>query len=318
MKINFLPVLQMALAEACSVTTSIKNPGGGCDKMLGPSKGLFAGPTDLVIPAGTTDIVAYMKQQIHAGPGARVYPIANFIRPLFDMQVTAAQPVKETSPYTGEEIRIRSGTENRVYKTKSGGLCLAKAWASFANSGLGFMDIDGAGLYTLFKNSDGSYSFITALNMGGGGFDTATGTTVFKNNFPLSYDPDQYINAKVFSNGFGLLSLKALEDVDVTAGTQTQTATNIFVNVTTECGGKDVIALLGSGLAQITNFVVTNSLTGVAVTITAAAIIGGEMRLTGSFTSGQSYNVALAPATTLYTNNVFYYEGQVVAVVAIP
>ena len=319
MKYNFLPVLQMALIEACQGSTSIKNPGGGCDKMLGPSKGLFAGPTDLVIPAGTTDIVAYIKQAIHNAPGTRVYPIANFVRPLINMNVTPATPVTETSDYTGEIIYIRSGTENRIYKTTKGGLCLAKAWVTFRNSGLGFMDIDGAGLYALNKDADsGDYNFITALNLGGAGIDTATGSTVFKNNFSLSYDPDQYINATVFDGGYGLLSLKALEDVDVEAGTQTQTTTNIFVKVTTECGGRDVIALLGSGIAQITNFIVKNASTGATVTITAAAIIGGEVRLTGTFVSAQSYTVALAPTTTLYTNNVFYYEGQEIATVTIP
>jgi hypothetical protein len=311
MKYNFLAVLQMALIEACTGSTSIKNPGGGCDKMLGPSKGLFAGPPDLVIPSGTTDIVAYIKQQIHAVASARVYPIANFIRPLFDMVVNAAQPVKETSNYTGEEIFIRSGTENRTYKTKSGGLCLAKAWATFRNSGLGFMDIDGAGLFTLYKNSDGSYSFISALNMGGAGFDTATGNTVFKNNFSLSYDPDQYINATVLDGGYGLLSLKPLEDVDVVAGTTPSTTTQIYVGVTTECGGKDVVALLGSGLAQVSNFIIKNNV-GTVITPTAAAIVSGQVRLTGTYPAGV-YTVSLAPTTTLYTNNVFYYEGQTAA-----
>jgi hypothetical protein len=318
MKINFLPVLQMALIEACQGSTSLKNPGGSCDKMLGPSKGLLVGPTDLVIPSGTTDIVAYMKQQIHAAVGSRVYVIANFMYPLINMIVNAAQPVTETSDYTGEIIFIRSGTENRTYKTTHGGLCLAKAWATFRNSGLGFMDIDGAGFYAGYKNSDASYGFISALNMGGSGFDTATGNTVFKNNFGLSYDPDQYINATVFDGGYGLLSLKNLEDVDVLAGSQTQTTTNIFVKVKTECGGRDVVALVGSGLAQITNFIVKKVSDGSTITITAAAIIGGEVRLTGTFLSGSSYTVALAPTTTLYTNSVFYYEGQLIATVAIP
>jgi hypothetical protein len=318
MKYNFLPILQMALIEACQGSTSIKNPGGGCDKMLGPSKGLYAGPTDLIIPSGTTDIVAWAKQAIHNAPGSRIYPIANFIRPLIAMNVTPATPVTETSDYTGEIIYIRSGTENRVYKTTKGGLCLAKAWVTMRNSGLGFMDIDGAGLYVANKNSDGSYNFITALNLGGAGIDTATGNTVFKNNFSLSYDPDQYINATVFDGGYGLLSLKPLEDVDVSAGSQTQTTTNIFVKVKTECGSRDVVALVGSGLAQVSNFIVKKVSDGSTVTITAAAIINGEVRLTGAFLSGSSYTVALAPTTTLYTNNVFYYEGQLIATVAIP
>lgn len=318
MRIDFLPVLQMALIEACQSSTSIKNPGGSCDKMLGPSKGLLAGPTDLVIPSGTTDIVSYIKQKIHAAPGSRVYVIANFIYPLFSMVPTPANPVEETSDYTGEIIYIRSGTENRVYKTTKGGLCLAKAWATFRNSGLGFMDIDGAGLFAAYKNSDGSYGFITSLNMGGAGFDTASGTTVFKNNFRLSYDPDQYINSTVFDGGYGLLSLKNLEDVDVSAGSQTPTTTNIFVKIATECGGKDVIALVGSGIAQVTNFIVKNASTSAVVTPSAAAIVGGEVRLTGTYVSGQSYTVELAPTTTLYTNNVFYYEGQAKATIAIP
>jgi hypothetical protein len=79
-----------------------------------------------------------------------------------------------------------------------------------------------------------------------------------------------------------------------------------------------VVALVGSGLAQVSNFIVKKVSDGSTVTITAAAIINGEVRLTGAFLSGSSYTVALAPTTTLYTNNVFYYEGQLIATVAIP
>lgn len=318
MKINFLPILQMALAEACEPGAgAIKNPGGSCDKMLGPSKGLFAGPTDLVIPSGTTDIVAFMKEQIHAADAAaRVYPLFNYQRPIFNMTATPATDVTETSDYTGEVIFIRPGTENREYFTTKGGLCFAEALLSFRNSGLGFMDIDGAGLYTLFKESDGSYRFLNALNISSG-ITAATGNTVFKNRFTLSYDPEQYITATVFSDGLGLLSLKPLEDVDVTAGEQTQTTTNIFVKVTTECGGKDVVALVGSGLAQITNFIVKDD-TGTPVVISAAAIVGGEIRLTGTFVSSETYTVELSDTATLFANDVFYYEGQGIAEVTIP
>lgn len=307
----------MALIEACQGSTSIKNPGGGCDKMLGPSKGLFAGPTDLVIPSGTTDIVAYMKEQIHAAAGSRVYPLFTYQRPIFSMTANPATDVSETSDYTGEVIFIRPGTENREYFTTKGGLCFAEAMLSFRNSGLGFMDIDGAGLYVLAKQSDGSYRFLSALNMSSG-ITAATGNTVFKNRFTVSYDPEQYITGTVFSDGLGLLGLKPLEDVIVETGEQTQSTTNIFVKVTTECGGKDVIALVGSGIAQVTNFIVTKVSDGTHPTITAAAIQNGEVKLTGTFVTGTAYTVELAPTTTLYANDVFYYEGQEAATVTIP
>lgn len=316
MKINFLPVLQMALVEACTGSTTIKNPGGGCDKMLGPSKGLFAGPTDLVIPSGTTDIVTYMKQQIHAAAGSRVYPLFNYQRPIFGMNVTPATDVSETSDYTGEIIFIRPGTENREYLTTKGGLCFAEALLSFRNSGLGFMDIDGAGLYVLAKQSDGSYRFLNTLNMSSG-ITAATGNTVFKNRFTLSYDPEQYITATVFDDGLGLLQLRALEDVVLSEGDQTQTTTNIFVKIATECGGKDVIALVGAALEDESNFIVKDD-TGTPVAISAAAIIGGEIRLTGTFVSADTYTVELAATPTLYTNNVFYYEGTNAVEITIP
>jgi hypothetical protein len=309
----------MAHIEACETSTSLKNPGGGCDKMLGPSKGLLAGPTDLVIPADPSpDFVGWIKQQIHAAPGSRVYIIANFLLPLFNMIVNPSQRVTETSDYTGEIIDIRGGTENRTYKTTKGGLCLAKAWASFRNSGLGFMDIDGSGLHVLAKQSDGTKRFLAALNLGGAGIDVASGNTVFKNNFSLSYDPDQYIIGTVYEGGLGILSLKNLEDVDVVEGEQAATTTNIFVGVTTECGGKDVVALLGSGIAQVSNFIVTKVSDGTHPSVTAAAIQSGEVKLTGTFVTGSDYTVELAPTTTLYTNNVFYYEGQGVATITIP
>lgn len=299
-----------ALAEACDVDTSVKNTGGGCDKMLGTSKMLFAAPKGVVIPANTTDIVAWVKEQIHAAPSARVYPFFGYAKPLWNVVYNDSADVNETSEYTGEIAFIRAGVSNRVYETTHGGLCLAKALVSFRNSGYDFFEVDGDGIYALVKNSDGTYSFITALNMGGQSPSFASGTTQYKNRFGISFDPTNYINATVFDGGEGLLSLKGLEDVDVYVDVDStpSTETTIYVKVKTECGSQSLVSLLGSAIAVVAAWSVVDD-TGTPHVPSAAAILGDEVVLTGTFPAGD-YVVSLKDPSVLYDNDIVYYEGK--------
>lgn len=309
-----------ALQEACEVSSSVKNTGGGCDKVLGPSKMILAGPQGLVIPADTTDIVAYIKEQIHAHVSARVYPFFGNAKPLWNVVDNVGDDISETSEYTGEIVYIRSGVINREYQTTKGGLCLAKTLISFRNSGKFFMEVDKDGNYMLYKNSDGTYSFIPTLNLGGKSPTIATGTTQFKNRFNLSFDGDAYINATIFSDGLGLLDLKGLEDVDVYVDDDStpSTTTEIYVNVKTECGSTDLVDLLSTPLADVDNFIITKVEDGSIVTPSAAAIVDGQIQLTGVYEAGKDYTVELASAADLYANDIVYYEGQTKATVSIP
>lgn len=315
---NKLIVMMYALQEACATSTSVKNTGGGCDKVLGPVKMIFAAPPGQVIPAGTTDIVAYIKEAIHADASARFYPFFGYARPLWNVVANDSDDVTETSEYTGEIVYIRPGVSNRVYQTTKGGLCYAEQLLSFKNSGYEFFEVDGDGNYALLKNEDLSYSLIPTLNLGGKSPLFATGTTQYKNQFAISFDPTAYIAAKVMEGGRGLLSLKGLEDVNVTEGTGVSSTTKLYVKVITDCGNKDLVDVLGVALADVDNFVVTNHATGAIVTPTGVAIVNGEIELTGTFTSGQTYDVALATAADLYANNIVYYEGKTAASILIP
>lgn len=299
-----------ALSEACDVDTSVKNTGGGCDDMLGTSKMIFAAPPGLVIPANTTDIVAWAKTQIHSVPSARLYPFFGYAKPLWTVVYNDSDDISETSDYTGEIAFIRAGVSNRVYETTRGGLCLAKSLISFRNSGYDFFEVDGDGKYALIKNSDLTYGLIPALNMGGKSPNFATGTTQYKNRFALSFDPTNYINATIFNNGSGLLSLKGLEDsgVYVDATSTPSTITQIYVKVKTECGSQDLVALLDATLADVDAWIIKNSI-GAVIVPSAVAIVNGQVRLTGTFPAGV-YTVSLADTETLYANNIVYYEGK--------
>lgn len=306
-----------ALQEACDVDVSVRNTGGGCDKMLGTSKMIFAAPPGLFIPADVDDIVAWAKEQIHAAPSARLYPFFGYAKPLWNVVYNDSDDVNETSEYTGEIAFIRAGVSNRVYETTKGGLCLAKSLISFRNSGYEFFEVDGDGNYALTKQSDGTYTLITTLNMGGKSPSFATGTTQFKNRFSISFDPTNYINATVFSDGAGLLSLKGLEDVDVYVDDTSTPSTNtyLYVKIKTECGSKDLVELLDTALNNPALFEVTDSY-GDPVTISAALVIGNEVRLTGTFSPG-IYFVALMDSETLYAEDINYYEGREAAEVTI-
>jgi hypothetical protein len=309
----------MALIKALSASTRLNNTGNLGGAALGPSKMFFALPPNLVIPSGTTDIVVYMKAQIHAASASRVYPLFGYSAPLWDVTNNNGQNITETSNYTGEIDFIRTGANNRTYITKADGrgFAFANALNSFRNSGYAFMDIDSTGLYLLVQNSDGSYSGVPALYMGGEGFQPATGTTNAKIQFSLAFDPDAYASGTVFQGGLGLLNLKGLQDAKVLAGSQTQTITNVFVKVESVSTDADLIGSNAS-LATLGNFLVTDHSGGAPVTVTAVAIVNGEIRLTGTYVSGHSYDVALAAASVLYGNNVFYIEGQQIGTVVIP
>lgn len=306
-----------ALQEACEVTSSQKNTGGGCDDVLGPSTMIFAGPPGTVIPSTETDIVSWIKEKIHADASARIYPFFGNARPLWTVTDNVGEDVTETSDYTGEVAFIRPGVVNREYQTTKGGLCFADAIISFRNSGKYFFEVDKDGKYILKKNSDGSYSLIPTLNLGGKSPIQATGTTQYKNRFGLSFDGDAYRGAKVFKNGLGLLDLKGLEDVDVTEGDGVSSITKLYVKVTTECSSTDLVDLLDVALADVDNFIILDE-AGAVVTPSAIAIVNGEIELTGTFVSGDSYTVSLASAADLYTNGIFYYEGISAAVITIP
>jgi hypothetical protein len=298
------------LTEACNISTSVKNSGVGCSAAMLATAQIIAGPLGLKIPANALlDFQAWVNTQMHAAPGSRIYPFFGSNAPIRTLNANDSADVEQTFD-DGSKVFITSGFANRTYETDAGGLCYAAVLRSFLNSGYGFIELDKTGQVTLKKNSDGTYGFFPCY-MGGGTPTAATFKTKYMNKFSVSYDPDVYVNSgKIFKGAEAVLDLMGLQDVELASGAAA-TTTTITITAIIECGGIDLIALLSTPLAQVSNFVLTDKAGGTHPTVTAVAIVNGKLQFTGTFVTGHTYNVAFAAPSVLFTNGIQGYDGAV-------
>lgn len=308
------------LINACNIAANVSNTGSEC------SDALKATAMIIMVPKSATwtdtdldDFTSFLKTKIHAAAGTRFYPIFGNSAPVRQIKDSNETDVIETLE-DGSMQFIRYGMFNRTFLTTEGGICLAQALMQM-NRNYAFIEVDITGQVAMMRNSDGTYSGFPVNLAYAPVPELANLKTSYKNQFMLSFAPANYIKkGKVFASDADedILSLSGLIDTDVVAGTQTQTTTNIFVGVKTECAETDLVALYDTTLAATGNFVVTKVSDGSAVTLSAAAVQNGEIKLTGTFTSSESYTVALASAATLKAAGIEGYEGIKKATIAIP
>jgi len=308
----------MAIVKKCNVSASVQNTGIECSAAMGATK-MF-----LLVPSGVTwtanqiaDFVTTINTARHGASASRVYPIFGNQAPIITINVNDEDDVTEKFD-NGSEVFVRSGFANRIYETNQGGLCYAKALRSFLNSGYYFVEVDDQGNFIVKKNEDGTFSGFPAAYLGGKTPTAGSFKTVYKNRFGISYDPTIYINSgEIYSNGEGLLDLMGLIDAELSdAGSPSTTGVN--VSIKTECAETDLVALLDSEWAQVSNFVVTKVSDGSAVTPSAVTIVGGHVHIAGTFASASVYTVALAAPSVLKTNGIEGYEGTVSVDITIP
>lgn len=314
------------LINPCDLSVAPSNTGIDC------SAAMKASAMIIVIPIGTkwTDaditsagsFTAFLNTKISAVPASRWYPIFGNNAPIQSITESNESDVLETLD-DGSQSFIRYGMYNRTFVTTKGGLSLAAHLMSLRGSQYGFIEVDIIGQVACMINSDGSYSGFPVNLMYAPASEIANLKTTFKNRFMLSFSPKTYIQqGKIFASDSteDILSVTGLKDTAVTVGTSTQTTTNIFVGVSTVGAKTDLVALYpgAGGIAQVSNFVVTKKADGTMVTISAAAISSGQVQLTGTFTTGTDYVVALAAPSVLSTNGITGYDGTVSATISIP
>lgn len=117
-------------------------------------------------------------------------------------------------------------------------------------------------------------------------------TTPYKNRFSYSYDPQELVNnGIIFKGASALLSLTGLIDAMIISKAAGSTTT-LTIGVVTECAGKDLVAKFGANLAKPAAFLVYDKADTAMTPITVtAAIVSGNIVLTGTFTSGDTYHV---------------------------
>lgn len=311
----------MSLLKPCKTGTTQKNTGTECDDKMLASANIIMMPLNTEWAASDeVDFTTYMRGKIHAAPSLRWYPIFNALAPINNITSSDEADVTETLEDGSMEF-IRNGMYNRTYMTTKGGLCLAQALAAMGHT-MGFIEVDREGkLNRMIKPSGKRAPFPVNL-----AFrpipELATLKTSYKNKFYLSFSCENYIDRGGIVKGDStediLATARGLLDTDVILGTTAATTTLIYVNVQTECAETDLVALYAATLAVAGNFIITKVSDGTTQVASAAAVIGGQVRLTGTFVSAASYYVALATPTVLLAAGITGYEGIKKATAIIP
>jgi len=298
-----------AATKACKVANTIKNTGIECGKFLGPAAMLIPVPKTLKwTDQDMEDFTAYLKTQIHAARESRIFPLFGNAAPIRDITPSKDSDVIVTLG-DGSKVFLLYGFINTVYSTTDGGLCLAQVLQSLNQAGYNIIKIDQLAQAMFRNNGDGTYSGLRYSFMFAPSPDEADFKNPAKNNFQTSLSPIELVQkGEIYQLDFDVLDLMGLIDCIVTDATGSST-TKLKIGVQTECADTDLVALLGSPLATLGNFVITNKATGATVTASAVAIVGGHIELTGTFTSAATYTVALAAPSVLFTNNIEGYEG---------
>lgn len=307
-----------AVLNSCVAAATINNTGVECDvTMLATARVYMVPVKDSWTDADETDMLAFITGRLHAAKGQRWYPLFGEGAEIDTIENNKEGDVLQNFD-NGSSSLVRKGYHNVTFWTSHGGECYAKALKSFDRASFCFVEVDSNYQIKRRVKSKGVY----------GGFPinlcyavTPTRSdfkAVGMNGFFLSFNPEYYNGqGSIGKTEDDLTSPSGLLDVAVTdAGGST--TTKLKVNVMTECGASDLVALFGNTLAALGNFTVTDAATKAVVVPTAIAIVSGHIELTGAFTSGHSYIVSLVAPSVLLAADIEGYEGIDSATILIP
>lgn len=305
----------MAIRKACNSAVSVLNTGKECDTSMGATALLIAVHPSLRFTLADIedDYTDWLTDLIH---DRIAFPLFGIEAPIRTIQNSTESDVQVTLD-DGLIVFLRYGIYNRTFETTSGGLCYAKALASFKGSGYRLIEIDQTGQMLVRKQpkvegQDQEYSGMIIDQMYSPSPILADfKSTPYKNRFQYSFGPQEMVtNGVIFQGASELLSFTGLIDAEITkeaAGSITE----LTVGVKTECAETDLVALLTTAWLFVNNFIVTNKATGVVVTPTGVTNVGGNLVLTGTYVSGQTYTVKGNTPATWLTHDIEGYDGSV-------
>lgn len=298
----------MAIIKACNTKVSVKNTGKECDTAMGATAMLIA--VDPSVEFDDTDLedpVAWLSDLIHQ---RKAFPIFGQKAPIRQITNNTEQDVIVTLD-DGLQVFMRYGIYNRKFATTSGGLCYANSLQSFLNSGFYIIEIDKTGLMLARRNNNRKYGGLITDFMYAPMPDWADfKNTPYKNYFQISYDPQEVIkNGIIFTGASALLSMMGLVDTEFTTK-QDSTTTKLYFGLKTECKGSDLVNQLGVLLANVDLYKVVKVSDGSVVTPASAAIVNGEVELTGVFTNAAKYKVIGTSPETWKSEGVTGYDAS--------
>ncbi len=281
---------------------------------MGPTAMFIAVPGNIVITdADLEDPIAWITPLLHATKANRVYPFFGQVAPISSIKPENQSDVIITLD-DGTPVLVRYGIYGRTFETIKGGLCYAKALQSLNDSGWNLIEIDQSGRGLLKRKSDGNYTALVTTFMYSPSPLMADGkSNVYTNRFQMSMSPQELVlNGEIFTGFDVLLPLMGLIDSKISSGDQVATITELYIKVKTECAETDLIDLLGTALGtHADNFSLEDvAASGTPVTITAAAIVGGEIKLSATLVSGHTYRVFGAAPATWLANGIEGYDAE--------
>jgi hypothetical protein len=298
----------MAIIKACKISNRPKNTGKQCDIAMVATAMIIAVQSGLKFDdADLADPIAWLTTLIHE---KKAFPMFGQKAPIREI-ANDTEGDQIVTLDDGLKVFLRYGLYNRTFGTTSGGLCYAEALQSFLGSGFDVIEIDQQGQMLARKNSDGTYSpLITDFMYSPSPVLADFKSTPYKNRFQYSYSPVELVNnGIIFKGAEALLSMQGLVDAKITEKAAA-TATDVTIGVETTCSDEDLVDTIGADLADPANFAITNVATGLPVTITAAAIVGGNIVLSAVLVSGQTYRVVGTSPEVWLANNVEGYDGS--------
>jgi hypothetical protein len=319
----------MSLVNPCNLELDPINTGVESDTAMRATSQIWIVPSaarftlaDIAASPYNGSFTAYAEAQMHLSPSLRWYPLFGYSAPISKIDDNDENDIEETMD-DGSIVFVRYGKANRTFYTTKGGERLAAKLMQLRGNAFIEADIDSKiKVHEPSKDTFGGFP----LNMLKGLSPELAGLkTAFKNKLRLSFDKVAYIvHGRIFqaTQTENILDVKGLMDVKVSAGTQSATTSAMYVTVKTECAETDfAVEYPGTGagtIGQVANFVVTKVSDGSSNTPSGVTVQNGEVKLAGTFSSGQSYKIALAAPATLKTNGLPGYEGITYATVAIP
>lgn len=301
----------MAILKACSVVNAVKNTGKECDVSMVATAMIIAVPRSYTFnDTNLADPDAWLDGLIHGNVGARAYPLFGQNAPIRTISNDQVGDILVEMD-DGLKVFLRYGLYNRTFETTSGGICYAKALQSLNKSGYSIIEIDQQGQMLCRDNGNGTYSgLIVDFMYSPSPILADFKNTPFKSRFQYSFSPVELVgNGIILEGATSLLDKMGLIDAKPVAVATTQTVSNIFFGVETDCAETDLVALLGNLLGTfVNNFVVKNKLTNVVVVPSVAAIVNGQIRLTGTFVSGQTYVITGSAPINWFNNGALGYD----------
>lgn len=297
-----------ALIKACNFKASVKNTGVECDTAMTATYMLIAlDPSVTFTNADMADPVTWLTNQIQL---RKAFPMFGIKAPINEIDSNNGNDVTVTLD-DGTMVFIRYDMYTRTFVTIKGGLCFAQALQSFNSSGYTYLELDQQGQMLCRLNSDGTFGGLNTTFQYGPSPKMADLKNPFKNRFQISYSPIEFVNnGYIFKNANALLGMIGLIDAVITKAAAAATITDVTIAVNTECAGTDLVAKFAATLANPANFIMTNKATGAVITISAAAVVSGAIKLSASLVSGQTYHVVGATPDVWQAHSVVGYDGN--------